>query len=45
MCGFPLIWEEFVESVGGMSADAVEDVSQICERIDVDTLTRGNEAG
>ena len=38
----PLIWQELREPVGGVGADAVEDVPEIRERLHVEALTRGD---
>jgi len=43
--GSPVVGEEFVEAVDGMGADALEDVAKIGERINLESLTRGDEAG
>jgi len=41
----PLIWQELGEPAGGVGTDAVEDIAQIDERIDVEELAGGEEAG
>ncbi len=42
---FPVVGEEVVEAVDGMGADAVKDIAQVGERVDLESLTRGDEAG
>ena len=43
--GFPVVGEEFLEPFGGVGADALEDVAEVGEGIDLESLTRDDEAG
>ena len=45
MSDFPVVRQEFHEAVHGMGADALEDVVELCERVDLESFARGNEAG
>lgn len=45
LSGFPVIGEEVVEAVDGMSADAVEDVEEVSEGVDLESLAGRHKAG
>ncbi|MDP2895892.1 MAG: hypothetical protein Q8Q12_04945 [bacterium] len=45
LSGFPVIGEEFLEAVHGVGADAVEDIAEVCERVDLESFARRDEAG
>ena len=42
--GFPVGWEEFIDSFGGMGADSFEDVSKVGERVNAFEFAAGDEA-
>ena len=45
LSGFPVVGEEVVEAVNGMGADAVEDVAEVGNRVDLESLAGSDEAG
>jgi isopropylmalate/homocitrate/citramalate synthase len=42
---FPVVGEEFVEAVHGVGADAVKDIPETHERVDVESFAGLDEAG
>ncbi len=44
LSGLPVVGEEFLEAVHGVGADAMEDVAEVGERLDLESLTNGDEA-
>ena len=44
LSGFPVVRDEFLEPLGGMGADALEDIPKVGEGIHTEPFPCGNEA-